>query len=265
MTEKEIADSFKNASVPAIQLIAVQTGEQSVSKIGGLPDVPQHFEWPIWKGKPLAFIAQIDLSTIHSTLLAGLPRTGVLYFFYDQEQSTWGFDPADRGSWRVVYWPDSRELTQAIPPDGLRVVYDEKRVDPRHIHSFPSLERLGFSLSTVTDEILDVEDRLRTQATQDDPEHQIGGFPNPIQDDEMELECQLVSNGLYCGDSSGYQDPRRSELAKGASQWELLLQIDTDDDTGMMWGDGGRLYFWIRASDLAAEDFSNVWMVLQCG
>ena len=32
----------------------------------------------------------------------------------------------------------------------------------------------------------------------------------------------------------------------------------------MMWGDVGKLYFWIRKQDLARRDFSNVWMIMQC-
>lgn len=33
--------------------------------------------------------------------------------------------------------------------------------------------------------------------------HRIGGDPDVIQGD-MYLECQLVTNGLYCDDSTGY-------------------------------------------------------------
>jgi len=80
----------------------------------------------------------------------------------------------------------------------------------------------------------------------------------------MELEAQLASNGLYCGDSTGYRDPRARVLAEGAKDWRLLLQVDYDSDTDMMWEDGGRLYFWIRTQDLAQGDFSKVWLILQC-
>jgi hypothetical protein len=31
----------------------------------------------------------------------------------------------------------------------------------------------------------------------------------------------------------------------------LLLQVDSDDDAGMMWGDG-RIYYWIRRENLIA-------------
>jgi len=90
------------------------------------------------------------------------------------------------------------------------------------------------------------------------------GYANNIQG-EMELECQLVTNGLYCGDPSGFNDPRAKELEKEANDWILLLQIDSDNDkTGMMWGDAGRLYFWIKKEDLKNKNFDNAWMVSQC-
>ncbi|MHC4402544.1 MAG: DUF1963 domain-containing protein [Planctomycetota bacterium] len=75
----------------------------------------------------------------------------------------------------------------------------------------------------------------------------------------------MTFHGLYTGDETGYDDPRRKELEKGAADWQLLLQIDSDEDNaGMMWGDMGRLYFWIRRDDLKKQAFGNVWMVLQC-
>jgi uncharacterized protein YwqG len=81
----------------------------------------------------------------------------------------------------------------------------------------------------------------------------------------MDLECQLVSNGIDCGDPSNYESPEVKELDKGRSDWILLLQIDTDDDVKMMWGDGGMLYFWIKKDDLKESRFENSWMILQCG
>ena len=33
------------------------------------------------------------------------------------------------------------------------------------------------------------------------------------------------------------------ELKAGAAEWQLLLQLDTEDDTGWMWRDVGTLYF----------------------
>ncbi len=59
------------------------------------------------------------------------------------------------------------------------------------------------------------------------------GQPRQIQND-MQLECQLVSNGLNFGDVSGRKDPRRAELEELVREWRLLLEIDSDDHAGMM-------------------------------
>ena len=93
--------------------------------------------------------------------------------------------------------------------------------------------------------------------------HRILGHPQEIQG-EMPLECQLASNGVYCGNLAGYENPRAKDHAAGADQWRLLIQIDSDDNVGWMWGDVGRLYFWITESDLRARQFDNAWMILQC-
>lgn len=94
--------------------------------------------------------------------------------------------------------------------------------------------------------------------------HQVAGFARPVQGDDMELECQLVSHGLYCGDATGYEHARAEELEPGAAHWKLLLQFDSDDDLGVMWGDYGMLYFWVEADAARAGRFENVWVVLQC-
>jgi uncharacterized protein YwqG len=96
------------------------------------------------------------------------------------------------------------------------------------------------------------------------PAHHLLGHPQPVQDD-MELECQLASNGVYCGDPAGYASPEAARLKAGARDWSLLLQLDTDEERSMMWGDAGRLYFWMRHLDLAARAFDKSWMILQCG
>ena len=44
----------------------------------------------------------------------------------------------------------------------------------------------------------------------------------------------------------------------------LLLQLDTDDDTGWMWGDMGMIYFWIAPQELDARNFDDVRLILEC-
>jgi uncharacterized protein YwqG len=93
--------------------------------------------------------------------------------------------------------------------------------------------------------------------------HRVGGYPDCIQDDPK-LEAHLVSHGLYCGNASGYKTGREQGLFPGASNWELLLQVDSEEKAGMSWGDVGRLYFLIHKKDLEQRYFDKAWMVFQC-
>jgi uncharacterized protein YwqG len=116
----------------------------------------------------------------------------------------------------------------------------------------------------LTDEQVDEYDELCRSVFGDGPAHHLRGYPSPAQGNEMDLECQLVSHGLYCGNLSWRQDPRAKKLEAGRSDWTLLLQLDSDDEAGMMWGDSGMLYFWIKRDDLQKARFENCWMILQC-
>src|SRR5215831_7524583 len=43
----------------------------------------------------------------------------------------------------------------------------------------------------------------------------------------------------------------RAMYRERADSWQLVLQIDSDYESGMQWGDGGRIYVCIRKRDLA--------------
>ncbi len=259
---RQFIDSLRK---PAIRI--EKTGKYSFSKMGGLPIANASFQWPVWKEKPLAFLCQIDLEAIpKSEFTKTLPNEGFLYFFYDQEQRTWGFDPRDRGSWKVIYISGKNELTPLNAPTGLskEFIYKKKYIKFSKILTYPDWQddRIGkLNLNeTQNDEYFE----LCSLIFENHPSHHLLGYPSPVQGNDMDLESQLVSNGLYCGDATGYNNPKAKKLELGRHEWILLLQLDSDDDTGMMWGDVGMLYFWIRKEDLKNKNFSNVWMILQC-
>lgn len=236
------------------------------SRIGGEPDLPPAARWPVRDGVPQSFIAQIDLVHTHPLDREGvLPDDGLLSFFYDSKQGVWGFDPGDAGAWSVEYAPAGVELVRRRFPDELP---REASFAPLELELTLESTPAPWELSEVAALGLSDSERFAyADATEPDTEegviHRLLGHPDPIQGD-MQLECQLVSHGLYCGDNSGYRDPRAERLGAGAVDWRLLLQIDSDDDAGMMWGDGGRLYFWIHKDALAARRWAETHLVLQC-
>ena len=114
-----IAKDLEKLMQVSIRITTERTGDRQLevgtSKIGGMPDLPQATKWPRWKGTPLAFIAQLRMDDLAKYDLSGqLPRSGVLCFFYDGRQETWGFDPKDCGSWKVFHfcWQQVGVLTQ---------------------------------------------------------------------------------------------------------------------------------------------------------
>lgn len=235
----------------------------AASKFGGLPDLPPNTPWPGDGKVPLSFIGQINLADI--SMPSALPKHGLLSFFYDSDQRAWGFDPKDKSSFRVLFFPSSTGLHRAA---GLERKATTLSYKPLQLTFLPFIS-IPYPRANVMQELLlDLEDeevysKFFEGYYRSGPVHQLLGWPNVIQN-EMELKCQLVTNGLYLGDLSGYKDPRRKELEQGAQDWILLLQVDSDDDATMTWGDVGMLYFWIRRQDLQHGEFANAWCILQC-
>ena len=268
-----VVDDLEQLSMVSIRLKAAAAAEGDLkpgsSKLGGVPDLPEGTPWPECNGVPMALLAQLCLPEIVPYDTDGrLPKSGMLYFFYETKEQKWGFDPRDRGHWQVIYYDgDLARLRHTTPPNKLPA---ESRFRPCKLKFFneitlPSWESEGFKRLNLSEKEWEQYVAFPgASCGEGQTIHRLLGYPEQIQD-EMQLECQCASHGLYMGDASGNNDPRRPALEKGASDWRLLLQIDSDEDNlGAMWGDVGRVYFWIRHQDLQKRDFGNVWLVLQC-
>jgi len=248
---------------PAVQI--VPSADDATSYFGGAPPLPDGTAWPTAGGRPLTFLACLDLSPLQAALSTPwLPSSGRLLFFYDAENQPWGFDPKDRGSWAVMLVGDGSTPGRSEGLQPPTAALTRHAVSFRAIDTYPSWERAEVKALQLTDAETELLIDGGTASFGEAPMHQVSGFPQPVQGDEMELECQLVSHGLYCGDSSGYLSREAAGLSDGAKDWRLLLQIDSDDDLGVMWGDAGILYFWIREQDARAGRFDQAWAVLQC-
>jgi uncharacterized protein YwqG len=216
--------------------------------------------------QPLAFLCQLSLRDLRAAArLPGWPAEGSLAFFYDPSQE-WGFDPLSRGHFRVLGISGHEELVPRQPPADLSqdALFPERHFTFSPEWTLPSRVMFGDDCHTIfDDEYRELFEQLMPLSLDGQPVHRCGGHPQDIQGD-MRLECQLVTNGIYCGGPSGYQDPRRQLLEPGAADWELLLQIDSDPDRlGWLWGDNGRVYFWVRRQDLSTFHFDNSWSIMQ--
>lgn len=256
-----ILNSIRLSTNPSYET-AIQPGQ---SKLGGLPDLPAGTAWPALNGAPMEFIAQIQLADAHPLDTAGvLPAQGLLSFFYDSSQQTYGSDPNDRAGLKVFYFTQPSSALQrtdapaSLPAQGRARVCSVGMSDEPTLPQRPNLEIAGLQWSADDQRRYDGVYQQLTSAVKH-PIHRLLGRPDTIQDD-MRLQCQLAANGV--ADPSAAPE-RVAQLTAGANEWILLLQIDSDPSIGMQWGDAGMLYFWIRRDDLARNAFDGVWVVLQ--
>lgn len=246
-------------------IVLEQADRPTVCRLGGLPRLPASTAWPDRKDRPLSFIAELDLAALRA--VGGpdwLPATGILHLFFDAEEEPWGFDPADHDGWKVLM----TDAPAAVPlprPQGLSSdrIFAPAALAGRAALTYPTTERLTLPPEVAAAFDFEAIHAFMDADLGDGPRHQVGGYPSPIQGDGMELEAQLASNGVYMGGPDSYSDERIAALEPGAVDWCLLLQIDSDDAAGLLWGDTGTLYVWVREQDARAGDFSRVWMIVQ--
>lgn len=216
------------------------------SQLGGSPQLPEQFDWPGGEKGPRTFLCQLSLAEVHA---AGgpewLPPAGRLYFFHDEMRQ--GF--ADLV--RVIHEADEEAPTATLGTS----TFVERSVTFQPRNSLPSLDWLGVDLGDLDcdDDELDELADLPERDFGDGPQHRIAGYPGEIQDEQMSLSCELLARGM-----DPYKTPEPTPaIERAAKSWRLLLQIDSDKGLKMNWGDGGRLYVFIREKHALAGDFSR--------
>lgn len=266
----QMAHVVDKLAMPSVRIMVAPVDESKMpvgaSKLGGLPDLPAIFEWPKLHDAPMSFIAQIRLDDLKGLDgAASLPNAGMLWFFYDAAQQTFGSDPADRAGRQIYFLDDASEgqLHRVPAPDSLAANGRFKSCAVSFSNELTLPERPQTELPSLAfskDDQKRYETLYASFPSKDaraTAQHRLLGHPDTIQDD-MRGQCQLMANGV-----TAVADPRSTELLKNANDWQLLLQVDSDDRAAMRWASSGMLYFWIKRADLAVRNFDQVWVVLQ--
>jgi len=262
----EAGSTLVSALSPSVRLRRTHACDPAspASRLGGMALLADGQRWPLTgDGTPLSFIGQISTADISAPDgCPPLPAGSLLAFFYEAaRQEAWGNDPADAPYWRVIAAPRGAAVPVTAP--GGAEVFSAHQVVPEHVITVPDQDE------PVNDAFLDTAGDALGRLYQElgsgvrGPRHRMFGWPELVQN-PMQLECQLASHGIRTGGPAGYRDPQVPELRGGAPDWLLLLQVDTDDDVGWMWGDSGTIYYWIRRQDLHRARFDHTWMILQC-
>jgi uncharacterized protein YwqG len=260
------------------------------SKIGGNPDLPPTFQWFYYRGddcnevianRPLSFLAQVNCKEASKFDESGLfPKKGMLYFFYEIATMKWGYDPKDKGCARIYYYDGEIsalkktdfpfDLSSEHQFPEIPVTFTSRREIPHFEelvdelggydvdgHSWEKYDKAKIQLGYKSDFDGNAEGSIT----------KLLGYADCIQG-SMLISNEMVTNGIYCGDSVKIPDDISQQIKNSSKQWQLLFQLDTiyvDSREVMMWGDMGRLYFYIKKGDLKQLNFENCWLQLQCG
>ena len=258
---------------PGVRLVPAIGEETHVARLGGHPDLPMGELWPTWAGHgPLSYIGEIICEPLSAFPLdVAIPTSGRLLFFYfdgsyDEGVNTVGtWDVATLEGARALYVPTDVACSPQPTPDGISTyperwyagesvvtAPDWEHPDLREAFTEPGDDPSAFMEHPVAADAF--AEALHERHTM--PLHQIGGYARPIQGPaEHEVAEAALENKV------SYNDPL---LAREARRWALVLQIDSDDDLGMMWGDCGILYWMARPEDLAVHELSNISFTWQC-
>jgi uncharacterized protein YwqG len=279
-----VAQAWLKHLAPAVRLAHAQPGDLVVAQLGGPPILAIN-SWPVWSGHgPLSHIMSIDCAKLSPMLPdLGLPRSGRLAFFYFDGQfdgfiaTVGSWDPETQAGARTLWFDPEAE----VPPELAPVVTQA----PAGLKPFPTIALTAIpTLTWPTWDQVELR-RLWTAHGLEQPRpgvpaepvaalygalhrrgykvpnHQLGGHAFP---EQCAVEMDIAELALRRSGATGIDrsSPAFEEHERG---WQLLLQIDTDDDANMMWGDVGKLYFLARAGEPGAGKHNEVAFTWQCG
>lgn len=280
----DLAKYWASLTLPQVEVLLEKSevsADAGSTRFGGIPDLAENAPWPTRapyertelsahrapvadEPRPLSFLCQIYLADLHRQA-SSEPfghSSGLLSYFFDAELQPWGFDPADRRGFRVIYTPKGARLSKTPAPRELTLGLQTEHAGIfRHRTSIPDLHSLYGQCDRAGQEMLArFQDQDWECFEDEDLEptsfgHAIGGWPANIQGD-MQLRCALASDGISCGYEREINNERVKELSKHAHEWRLLMQLVSDENLGWMWGDSGTLHLW--------RNEQRPWTILQC-
>lgn len=255
----DVATRWLRLLRPAAHLVPAGPDDVVVARLGGLARVPDGFEWPSWEGHgALSYLAEIDLGALHASGVefdVVLPRYGRLLFFYFDGSLDGGAELVMAGEgtldgMRVVHLDSPDEDTERQRPNGhydyplqlltavgMTTVPDSDHPAVRHAFDALELPWSAWQSHPLNGDAF----REALWSLQPETRHQIGGWP-----------CAV-------------QGPVEMEVSDVPLDWTLLLQLDSDNISEMMWGDVGTLYWLTRTKTASAKDLGEISFTWQCG
>jgi hypothetical protein len=187
---------------------------------------------------------QINLAEVAPADVAGvLPKSGMLYFFFHWHDQD---DPEGPDAGLVLYHDGSGQRLE-------RVEAPADMHSGGHFRGIDLIPRLEWTFRSC-DGSIEIWDDLEARVAEAQgleppwgpaPIHRMLGHPEALQFWDLGEGQQLLLQVS-------------SDCPTGVSDWGPY------PETGMMWGDCGRIYYLINDGDLKTRCFGDVWAHLEC-
>ena len=240
---EHIIDLGLSFARPRIELSSKSGGGVLAGQYGGHPHLPPDAEWDGLSD----FVASIDCAALPQDVLdIPLPRDGNLLFF--AEKRYWHNEDV----YQVIHVPAGAATSERLPPENDENPEDwaEEASDP-YTEPYPLYARLSWSLPSDADEALSAAGPENEEIFEN---YNLEYYGRPHMREHPDF--------LLGGYARSPQDPPALHAIseKEGEEWVLLAQAQYEFSYEP---DRMACPFWcIRRSDLAAKDFTDMYMLL---
>jgi hypothetical protein len=220
----EIAHHALRLLRPSLALSGADAQGCGGTRIGGLPPLPAEVEWPMFDGRSLTLLAQLDCAALHPLLGDDwpLPHDGLLLFFFDDT-----FTDLQGADGRVLHVPGDAPGRSA-PPDA--VVIPALPLAAVPTPSLPDSRGRAIDDFLGDYDLVDAMDAVQA-----------------LQEVLPQVDYRVLGWHQMGGDGKGGARP--------------LLQLETVE--GADWGEVVNVSFWVDGDDLSAGDLDRVFRVIE--
>jgi uncharacterized protein YwqG len=255
----------------------VPTLRDSGTRVGGEPDLPDDMTWPTHAGRPLTFLAQIDLAAVASAAdLDALPKTGWLWFFVDTVQPLVGF-AEEEGRFRVLH-AERKGARRERPSEAPRL--EPTSLVPTLVYQLPCnafvartapASPLAHAMRERWRDAIDLDEAIRranrrcngrAAGKRRAPRRHLLGHPrDDVSGSGARLaETCTITNPFTKQTSSINENVSETtrHLLETTEDWVHLASFDDEDQ--LHFGDCWTLHFVMPREALRSRDFTRVWI-----
>lgn len=235
------------------------------SNLGMYPYLPLNFEYPCSNitNEPLQFLAQINFAEIPD--LEGFPSNGILQFYLNMKEWGLGIDESREEiqlNHRVLYFPEVDKNENLLKDRETLRTFSEIPEDEEQLWVKPSGLVFKETKQYITffdyrfAPLLFNRNEVAKSSEYEDVAHAYNHYEQPY------TEHFQLEGGHRIGGYANYLHSRDNRIELGIEDYQLLMQLDTDE--GLEWCDGGIAQWYIQPQDLQRRDFSKVIFLWAC-